>query len=80
MVIKEKQFTIAWYEDNKHLYHVWDTTVTDILENLDIFWGLTITRGKKHSFLGVDIKLTNDGKLKFGTQDQLQEAIDSFSE
>ena len=32
MVIKYKQFTIAWYEDNKKLYHIWDTTVTDILE------------------------------------------------
>ena len=65
MIAKKKICTIAWYVDYNKLSHFLDTVVTDILEKIKAHFGyLTIPRGNKHSFLGVDITMANNGKVK----------------
>ena len=55
--------------------------VTEILEKIKThFGGLMITIGKKNPLLGMDITLTNYGKVKIGIKHQFQEAIDAFGE
>ena len=59
--IKGKQCTIAWYVDNNKISHVDDTVVTDIIEKIEVkFWKMTVTRGKHHVFLGMDITFNNN--------------------
>ena len=41
---------------------------------------LTITREKKNLFLGSNITLTKDGKVKIGMKDKLHKYIDAFGE
>ena len=41
---------------------------------------LVVYRGKHHVFLGMDITITEGGKLRILTKDQLLEAINLFEE
>jgi hypothetical protein len=63
--IKGKQCTIAWYVDHNIILHVDDTVVTDIIEKIEVKFGImTVTRGKHHVFLGMDITFNdNDGTV-----------------
>jgi hypothetical protein len=57
--IKGKQCTVAWYVDDNKILHVDDTVVTDIIEKIEAKFGkMTVTRGKHHVVLGMDITLT----------------------
>ena len=42
------------------------------------FWGLSIQHGKKFFFIGIEMEMTNDGKLNIGMQEYTKEAIDMF--
>ena len=44
------------------------------------FGNITITRGKKHFFLGVTIEITPKKTIKIDMSDQLLEAIEMFGE
>ena len=44
------------------------------------FGGLSIQRGKKFIFLGMDVEMTNDGKVKIGMQEYINEEIEMFDE
>ena len=63
--IKGKQCTIAWYVGDNKISHVYDTVVTDIIEKIEVKFGkMTVTRGKHHVFLGMDITFNdNDGTV-----------------
>ena len=41
---------------------------------------IKITRGKKHTFLGMKLQITEDKKIEIDMEDQLMEAIDIFGE
>ena len=41
---------------------------------------MTVNRGKKHKFVGMDFELTKDGNLKIMITQYLEECIDSFSD
>ena len=44
------------------------------------FGNLTVSRGKKHKFLGMDIEFLADGKLSLFMKDYIEESIDLFGE
>ena len=44
------------------------------------FGEIKITRGKKHTFLGMNIQITEDKKIEIKREDQLMEAIKFFGE
>jgi hypothetical protein len=75
--IKGKQRKIAWYVNDNKISHVDDTVVTDIIEKIEVKFGkMTVTRGKHHVFLGMDITFNdNDGTVTILMKEYLKEAI-----
>ena len=78
-VINGKQCTITWYVDDKKISHVDENVVTEMLKILKGHLGeLTITRGKKYSFLGMTIEYNDNKTVSIDMKEQLQEAINMF--
>jgi len=75
--IDGKQCTIAWYVNDNKISHVDDTVVTDIIEKIEVKFGkMTVTRGKHHVFLGMDITFNdNNGTFTILIKKYLKEAI-----
>jgi hypothetical protein len=75
--IKGKQCTIAWYVNDNKISHVDDTVVTNIIEKIEVKFGkMTVTRGKHHVFLGMDITFNdNNGTVTILMKEYLKEAI-----
>jgi len=80
-IINGKQCTMTWYVDDNKLSHKDPAVVTEVLEEISKHFGnLTITRGKKHTFLGMNITMRKDKKFEIEMKDQLLETIQSFGE
>lgn len=63
-MINGKQCTICWYVDNTKISHEDPSVVSNIIEIIEGYFGkMTVTRGKKHVFLGMDIEFLDDGKV-----------------
>ena len=74
--IDGKQCTIARYVDDTKISHVNEKVVTEIIEKIEEQFGkMTVTRGKKHTFLGMDITYTDEGTAKITMRQYLEEAI-----
>ena len=55
--------------------------VTEVIELMKKHFGdLTVTRGKKHRFLGMNIEINEDRNVKIEMKEQLLEAINMFEE
>ena len=60
-IINGKQCTIVWYVDDNKISHVDAQVVTQIIELIEQHFGkMTVTRGKKHVFLGMEICFNDD--------------------
>ena len=44
------------------------------------FGYLVITRGKKHSFLGMNIEITKEKKIQIALKEHLEEVLETFGE
>ena len=74
--INGQQCTICWYVDDTKISHVDADVVTRILEKIEKrFNKLTITRGPKHEFLGMNIHFPGDGTVRILMDRYLREAI-----
>ena len=52
-----------------------------MVEKLKIHFGeLTVTRGNKHTFLGMNITMRDDGKFEIDQKEHILEAIEAFGE
>ena len=59
------QLTIVWYVDDLKISYTKSKTVDLIIEELEKIHGeVTVMRGNKHTYVGMDIEFTNDGKIK----------------
>ena len=75
--IEGKQCTIAWYVDDNKISHENPEVVTMIIEKLEERFGkMTVTRGKEHVFLGMNITYTDNKTAVISMKSYLQEAID----
>jgi hypothetical protein len=81
-MINGKQCTIAWYVDDNKLSHISKDVVTEILEKVKEHFGeLVISRGDKHTLLGMHITMNRKKKqVEIEMIDQLKEAITLFGE
>jgi hypothetical protein len=76
-----KQCTIVWYVDDNKVSHAHDKVVTDVIEKIEARFGkMTVTRGKKHVFLGMDIEFYENGTASIKMKDYIKESIDNFGE
>ncbi len=75
------QCTICWYVDDLKVSHINSEVVDEIIEMIETKFGkMTVTRGRKHVYLGMDIEFTGSGEVQILMQDYIQEAIDAFPE
>ena len=80
-MINEKQCTIAWHVDDSKISHVDPGVVTNVIRMIEErFNEVTVSRGKTHTFLGMDIELRDDGMVFLGMQEYLEEIIVTFGE
>jgi hypothetical protein len=80
-MIDGKQCTIAWYVDDNKISHVDDKVVTRTIEMIEGRFGkMTVTRGKEHVFLGMNITFHDDGTVSVKMKEYIKEAIDDFGE
>ena len=64
-IIEGKQYTIVWFVDDNKAYHVKPKIIDELISDLKLNFGdLVITRGKKHSFLGMNIETTKEKKIE----------------
>ena len=71
-----KKCTIIWYVDDIKINHVNPAVVDSMIKELTRhFGGLSITRGKEHTFLGMNIKIIDDKKIEINMVEQFKETI-----
>ena len=76
-----KQCTIAWYVNNNKISHVKPEIVTEVIAMIEEHFGkMTVTRGKEHMFLSMNIKYCDNGMAKIRMKDYLKESMSKFGE
>ena len=79
--VNGKQCTVAWYVDDDKASRVESRVIDDLWDIIKTHFGeIKITRGKKHTFLGMNLRITEDKKIEIDMEDQLMDAIDVFGE
>ena len=74
--INGSQCTIVFYVDDNKISHKDPQVVTDVINLISQHFGdLTVTRGKKHDFLGMNLEI-KERKVHINMKEQVQEAID----
>ena len=75
-MIDGKQCTIAWYVDDTKISHADHNVVSMIIDKLEErFDKMTVTRGDKHVFLGMNIAYTKQRTAEISMKCYLEEAI-----
>jgi hypothetical protein len=60
--VDKKQCTVAWYVDDNKISHVNPKVVTGVVNKIEECFGkMTVTRGKQHVFLGMNIVYLDNG-------------------
>ena len=80
-IIDRKQCTIAWYIDDNKVSHVDPNVVDGVLNMIRALFGeITVSRGRKHTFLGMNIFMAENRTIQINMKEQLLEAIELFRE
>jgi hypothetical protein len=75
------QCTICWYVDDLKISHVSKAVVEDMVTKIEERYGkMTVTRGKKHTYIGMDIEFTGNGEVQILMKDYILEALEMFPE
>jgi hypothetical protein len=80
-ILNGKQCTICWYVDDLKISHVSSRVVSKIIKIIEDRYGeMVVTRGKKHTYVGMDIHYTGNGEAEITMIDYLKECIADFPE
>jgi hypothetical protein len=75
--IEGTQCTVAWYVDDNKISHINPDVVTMIIGKIEEQFGkMTVTRGKEHVFLGMNIRYTENKTATITMKEYLRESID----
>ena len=78
-IVNDKQCTIVFYVDDNIATHMEDDVLSDLIEVVKKEVGaITVSRGNKHTFLGMDITFNDDGTVSVDMQDYVTETIREF--
>ena len=73
--IEGAQCTIAWYVDDMKISHVNPEVVTRVIDSLEEKFGkMSVTRGREHNFLGMNIVYTDEQTAKLTMKQYLRES------
>ena len=76
-LIEGSQCTVGWFVDDTKISHAKAGVVTEIIAALESNFGkMTVTRGPRHDFLGMQIEYHGDGTASIHMPAYIQEAID----
>ena len=79
-IVNDKQCTITWYVDDLKVSHVDQGVVDEIVQKInDKFGGLSVTKGKHHTYLGMGITYNEDQTVSISMNEYVEEVIDTFS-
>jgi len=79
-VVNGSQFTVCWYVDDLKLSHTSADEVTKMVKKLEHYFGeMNVSRGKEHTYLGIDFKIENR-KVVLTMTKYLEECIDALGE
>lgn len=72
-IIKGMQCTMAWYFDNMKISHMDVKVISMVIKQIEAKLGkMIITRGYKHTFLGMDLKRhCGDNHEKFDSSKEI---------
>ncbi|KAG7372416.1 reverse transcriptase RNA-dependent DNA polymerase [Nitzschia inconspicua] len=80
-MIDGKQCTVVWYVDDNKISHVDPQVVTDVITAIEKHFGkMTVTRGRHHKFLGMDITFNSNGTVSILMAEYLKGVIEFFGE
>ena len=78
-VINGSQCTILWYIDDLKISHKDEKVTEEVLLWLESVYGeIRTTRGKKHTYVGIDLDFSNDGEVKVNMRGYLEESLEEF--
>ena len=78
-MINGKQCTIAFYVDDNLASHAEQAVLNKIIKAIELHTGkMTVTRGDKHTFLGMDITFRNNGTASISMRHYIEEALEDF--
>ena len=81
LLVEGSQATIVWHVDDAKISHASPRVVTWILEEIEKWFGtLSVTRGKKHVYVGMTFEMKGDGSVDITAEDYIAEAIQEFGE
>ena len=79
--INGSQCTICWHVDDLKISHKDSKVVDDILDVLRSIYGkLSVTRGKHHTYLGMDLDFSVPGEVAVSMIPYMQEIVDEYPE
>jgi hypothetical protein len=68
LYVDDKQCTVCWYVNDNKVSHVDDNINDMIVDKVEEKFGkLAQSKGKKHTFLGMDIEFIGNGKFTIAT-------------
>ena len=79
--IDGKQCTICWYVDDTKISHVNPKVVDEVIGLIEKRFGkMTVTRGKLHNFVGMDLNFKGNGTVEIFMREYIKECIEVFGE
>jgi hypothetical protein len=79
--INSKQCTICWYVDDNKISHVNPKVVDWVINKIESKFGkMTVKRGSKHTFVGIDFEMTKDKTVQITMKEYINESIEAFGE
>jgi Reverse transcriptase (RNA-dependent DNA polymerase) len=82
--IDGSQCTIAWYVDDLKISHKKESVIENIFAALESEFGkqgsLTVTRGRVHNYLGMEINYSTPKKVKFSMPHEFRSLIETITE
>ena len=80
-MVDGKQCTVVWYVDDNKISHVDPKVVDKVIDDIEKQFGkMTVTRGKKHTFVGMDITFTPNNRVNIIMKDYITECFTVFAE
>jgi hypothetical protein len=77
--INGKQCTIGYYVDDNVATHVEDDVLSGVINSIESEVGaITVSRGKTHNFLGMEITFNDDGTLSIRMEEYIAETLREF--
>jgi hypothetical protein len=79
--VQGSQMTICWHVDDLKISHKKEAEVMEIEHWLRKLYGnISVSRGKKHTYLGMDLDYSVNGKCRVNMPGYTKEIIESFPE